>query len=345
MAEWSPEEDGKLLRAWLQEGRKVLDIAMELEKSRSATHRRISHLGVKGEQGNVSLYQKITGGPEEPALKPVQIKLPPKPRRYFSSADSVSVVWGDVHFPFHDRKAVEVLYKITDLVQPTELFCIGDVYDFWQLSDHRPPEHTKMDPWQIDLQETVELGSEHLGQMLRISNPKDAYFLHGNHEDRWSRLLSAIRDNRRMMHMMGLPGVSDALQLDKILGLDELGYKTLSYIQDDLLVIRDRLVVEHGYSVSKWAGRARIDHYGKSAIFGHTHRIQNYTKRDLNGTIAGWSVGCLCNLDQHYVRYPDWAQGFAVIVWKKLEDGWMFNVEQVRIHDGTAVFRDKVVKA
>ena len=84
------------------------------------------------------------------------------------------------------------------------------------------------------------------------------------------------------------------------------------------------------------------DKYGKNVIFGHMHRVQNYTRRDLKGQEAGWCIGCLCTLDPHYDSFANWHQGFAVVNWRQVHGEWFFSVEQIRIHDGVAIWRDKV---
>ena len=91
----------------------------------------------------------------------------------------------------------------------------------------------------------------------------------------------------------------------------------------------------HGDRTTKWCTRQQLERFGKSCMFGHTHRVQNWCKRDLKATEAAWTIGCLCDLEPHYgdSQAVDWAQGFVVIVWD--DEFKHYNVIQLRIHWGT----------
>ena len=166
-------------------------------------------------------------------------------------------------------------------------------------------------------------------------------YLHGNHEDRFDRLMADMQTNPKTLALMRLPKIRDVLNLDYILGLTENGWETHSYLEGDRFLLHDRLLCIHGYRANKYPTTAHLQQYGKSVVFGHSHRIQNFTSRDLRGTDGGWNMGCLCDLDPHWRSRPDWHQGFGVATWKQDDGDWYFNFEQVRIHDGVAIFRDK----
>jgi len=119
-----------------------------------------------------------------------------------------------------------------------------------------------------------------------------------------------------------------------------LGWEVHPY--PDHLVLWNRLLCCHGSTVRKWSGysaKAEHERYGKSGMSGHTHRRGVFEHRDYNGNHAWWELGMLGSIHSRYVVYPDWQQGFAVVTWSA--DHTTFGVEEVRIHDGTAIFRGK----
>jgi len=344
--DWTTEQDRQLGRFWLVEGKTMRAIATLTGRSKSSIDRRIEFLGWRGQQNNYQMYNSLfLDAPDEEAqLRPVRLVLPPrpKPKRAAPTDEGVSLHWGDVHFPFHDEAALSILYQLADKVQPTELVCHGDMVDFWQISDHRPPLEKNLKPHQIDLQESINLAAMHQAEMARIAPSATKYYLEGNHEDRFARILTKMQMDYRLRSLMRIPQISEVMSLDYLLELDD--WETYSYTGRHKPVLKDRLLCIHGYSATVWASRATLDTYGKSVIFGHTHRIQNFTKRDLNGSISAWNIGCLCNLNPHYQQHTNWSQGFAVVTWKQVDREWLFNVEQVRIHDGRAVWRDNLIK-
>lgn len=341
MSNWSQEEDQKLARMWLRDGATQLEIAADLEKSKSAVTRRLAKHKLIGQKGNVGMWQEMTGKEASPLIVPVRYEVPPLLPAKTSSIDMVSLHWTDVHYPMQDDRAVNILYQVGNDVQPNKLFCLGDLADFWQISNHRPREEKKLDADQIELQDTLDMCAEHLGIMRTLGPIEEAHYFYGNHEDRWERMLAEVADRPRTRHLLRIPKISQALSLDYLFGLDELGWESHAYKDEAVYVLNDRLVLMHGYKSTVWVTRTILNDYGKSGMFGHDHRIQNFTKRDLHGTDSAWGIGCLCDLNVPYMHFPNWHQGFAVVTWKQINGSWFFNVEQVRIHDGKAIFRGK----
>lgn len=339
---WSTPEDQKLARMWCADEppRTIREIADELERSKSSVDRRITALGLRGHKGDRAHYETLTGVALEPVLRPVRVDLPEKPTRSKGTSDYSVLVWGDVHFPFHSPSALSILRQIAVDLSPDRLVCLGDVFDFFEFSDHRPP--ADVEP---DIQESLNLGVQHLADMRELSGASECHFLGGNHEDRWDRMLTKAAYDVRFRQLLQLPKIKRALDFKEVVGFEDLGYQYYPYTQGKPYVENDALVYLHGIHTNKYVARSTMEKYGKSVIFGHMHRIQNYTKRDLKGQEAGWCVGCLCTLNPHYEPFADWHQGFAVVNWKHLDGEWYFDVEQIRIHDGVAIWRDKVYRA
>jgi hypothetical protein len=347
--DFSEQQLQQIARWWLLHKRTVLDMAEDLGITKSAMFRLLKKYSLAGHQGDMDLYLRLyadTGDPAiAPKLNPVIYKVPKRKKTKFDSVDEISVHWGDVHVPFHDPAAIDILYQITDIMQPNVLVCHGDVTDFWQLSDHRPPFERNLRPYEINLQETIDLAARHLAQMEGLAQPDaQKIYLHGNHEDRFERLLLRIQTDTRLRHLLFIPKIAEVLDLNYLLGLQEQEWETYHYIVGNKPVLNDRLLCIHGNKSTIWSSRTLLGDYGKSLIYGHTHRIQNFTKRDLASTESAWNIGCLCSLDPHWLPQTDWAHGFAVVSWKKTSKGWLYDVDTVRIHDGVALYRDMTFK-
>lgn len=339
---YSEAEDGKLLRMYCADDppRTIREIADELERSKSSVDRRITALGLRGYKGDRAYYEKATGVALDPVISPVRVNLPSPPTAKPLGTSYSTLVWGDVHYPFQDERALDVLRQIARDLQPDVLVCIGDVFDFFELSEFRPPED--IEP---DIQETLNAGVQHLADMVSIASPKRAYFLGGNHEDRWDRMLLQARRDPRFRQLLKLPKIRRSLDFPEVLGFEDLGYDYRSYTSGGPVIENNKLLYTHGDRTGNWVGKAMLDKYGKNVMFGHMHRIQNYTKRDLKGQEAGWCIGCLCTLEPHYDIFANWQHGFAIVNWKQIAGEWFFSVEQIRIHDGVAIWRDKVYTA
>lgn len=337
---WSAEEDRRLARMWCADEPPASqrDIADALDKSKSAVARRVAALNLRGKKGDRAHYERITGVALEPILRPVRVDLPPTPSGEPLPPDYSMLVWGDTQFPFHEPRAIDILYQITRDLSPEILVCLGDIFDFYELSDYRSKEDKEP-----DLQETFDLSVAHLAKMVKLAEPSEAYFLAGNHEDRWHRFFDKAKRDSRFRQLLKLPSIKRALTFEEVAGFSDLGYSYQPYMEGQHVLFEDKLLITHGDRTNKYAARSMLDRYGTSVIFGHTHRIQTFTRRDLRGQEAGFNIGCLCDLDPHYGVFADWQLGFAVVTFRQ----GLFNVEIIRIHlrdsgEAVALWRDKV---
>lgn len=342
MSDWSAAEDRRLMRMWCADEppRSTREIADELDRSKSSVDRRIGALGLRGHKGDRAEYERQTGVALAPAIRPVRVEAPARPTGKPVGPDYTMLVWADVHFPFQDDSAISVLRQIARDLDPDKIICLGDVFDFFEISDYRAPADKEP-----DMQETLNLGVQHLEDMLEITQPSEAYFMGGNHEDRWDRLLQRAQRDIRFRQLLQLPKIKRALDFAEVVGFEDLGYEYSPYTEGWPLIENDMLVMTHGDLANKYVARTTMEKYGRSVIFGHMHRIQNYTKRDLKGQEAGWCIGCLSTLDPHYDPFANWQQGFAIVTWSTVGGRPLYNVEQVRIHSGSAIWRGQTYSA
>lgn len=339
VTDWSEAEDRRLLRMYCADDppRTIREIADELDRTKSAVDRRVVALGLRGHHGDRSEYERQTGVALAPVIRPSRVERPARPTGKSLGTDYSTLVWSDVHFPFQDEAALGVLRQVARDLKPKRLVCLGDIMDFWEISDHRGPLNTEP-----ELQATIDASVAHLSDMVALSGAEDAVFLGGNHEDRWARLLDRARNDIQFRQLLRLPKVQRALAFESVVGFEDLGYSYSPYAEGKPFIENGVLLYTHGSLTNKHCAEAHLSKYGKNVIFGHLHRIQNYTKRDLKGQEAGWCIGCLSTLDPHYEIFANWHHGFAVVSWKQVAGEWLFDVEQVRIHNGTAIWRGRV---
>lgn len=124
-----------------------------------------------------------------------------------------------------------------------------------------------------------------------------------------------------------------------LLGLDEIGWNWVDYIDQPRDDILPKLLVKHGDVIRKFAGataRGEWEKTGKSGISGHTHRAAEWCHKDYNGTARWIETGCTCRFDVPGANSPDWQQAVTIIEWS--EDQKLMDVQQVLIRDGRALW-------
>jgi hypothetical protein len=246
-----------------------------------------------------------------------------------------SIHYGDVHFPFQDDAALAVLHETIALLKPNMIVCHGDLLDCYAISKYEKDIFRRP-----SLANEILQAQDHFRHINSLAPRARKLFLKGNHEDRLQREIRRMAAKPEALEILRLPGVAGAMTWPELLELQRLGWE----YHDRRTLLFDRLVLKHGSKVrphGAYSAKAEYEHYRKSGISGHTHRRGVHEARDYNGTHAWWEHGCLCNIDPEYTEDPNWQQGFLVVTWS--DDRSAFGVEEVRIHDGTAVFRGRLL--
>jgi predicted phosphodiesterase len=226
--------------------------------------------------------------------------------------DERAVVVSDLHVPYHDPVAVELVFDFLRWFTPDTLFINGDLLDFYALSRFsKDPERA------LSLQEELDQG-QGLLERFRATLPKARLvFLEGNHEARLQR------------YLWDHPEVSKlkSLQMPALLGLEDLEIEHHGYQAPQMW---RGVLIEHGSVVRKASAataKAMLDQRGTSGISGHTHRLGMHYRTNYSETAVWAENGCLCALEPEYCIKPDWQQGFSVL------HGWenRFLLEQIPI--------------
>jgi hypothetical protein len=202
----------------------------------------------------------------------------------------------DIHYPFHDERTVYAVFKFIDDFKPDIIVWNGDTGDFYNISsfDKNPKRTFRFEDELLGIREDL------LVPCAKSWSWAVQYWAFGNHEE------------RLRVYLAKHPELAGLVNLDKILGLSELGFQVLPYggVLDYL-----GFAITHGTRYSSLPnGTARIhaQMIGGSGVVGHSHRIGQWTYTNLRGAHTFFESGCLCRLDPDWVsqRPPNWQQGF-----------------------------------
>lgn len=241
-----------------------------------------------------------------------------------------TLVAGDIHVPFHDARAVDLLVAVVGEVQPERFVYGGDILDCYELSDYdKDPERIRT---QSGLQGEIDRGAE-IFQRIRDAAPAACVFeaIPGNHELRLRRVLA---------RNPGLAGLR-VLEFPSLLRLDEFGIRFHAH---ELPLANGNFVIKHGMATGDQAARKELarEYY---SVSGLTHHVHKYTTSGLvshrQGVVGWWSNGCLCSLTPEYMHRPNWQQGVSLVY----ERGDTFHCEPVPFLGHKAMIEGAIVRA
>lgn len=229
----------------------------------------------------------------------------------------------DVHFPYHDKRTVELAVGQAKKDAVAGVLLNGDILDSHELSrfdkDPTGPRYTS----------EIGMGVQFL-DYLRFHLPKArVVWKDGNHEERlWAYLAG------RAPALFGL----EALALPNLLNFQRFG---VEYVTDRRVIRMGKLHVIHGHeyrpNIQAPVNPARgLFLRSKSvAICGHFHQTSEHHEPTIAGKPQGaWSTGCACQLSPQYAPLNKWNHGFAMI---DLASDGDFAVRNHRVIDGVTV--------
>lgn len=206
----------------------------------------------------------------------------------------------DAHAPFHDRRAIDAACQTIEEYRPTLLVLNGDMVDFYALS-----RFDKMPARVLELQEELDATvAGVLRPLARAAGDARKVYVTGNHEERLIRYVNAHPEISSLRSLM----------LSSLLRFDDLGIDHVDYAVE----VNGNVLVTHGRTVRKWAGRSvqgemEKARFGISVVMGHVHRVAKVATATRSGLVWGIEAGCLCTLRPEYDPSPDWAHGMALV--------------------------------
>ena len=247
-----------------------------------------------------------------------------------------AVIVPDLQVPLHDKAFLEVILSLIKDVKPDIVGLIGDVSDSTEISrwvKGKPGEYTGEFQNACDKVATVV-------RRLREASPKsDGFVQLSNHDER-------IRD----YVTEGAPALlgQRSLQVDSLFGFKEYGfvYKVKPY------EFLPGVISVHGHeesysSVPGKYGLDAINRYGKSVVYGHTHRpILVTNSRGYDGVLeTQFAMNVGHGMDTLQVDYTksghmNWCRGIGLVHY---DEGTLYP-ELLISTDGTLRYNGKLYR-
>ncbi len=211
----------------------------------------------------------------------------------------------DIHRPYHDQKAWDLIIRCGRFFNPDILVQSGDAADFYAVSAHnRSPARKK------GLGEEIKDVNKAFDDMDSLG-AKRKEFTSGNHEDRLARYFSTCAPA-----LYDLPGTS----IPELFNLQERGWNYTPYRHHTKL---GHLYLTHDAGGAGGQAHAQAGHkFAGNVVIGHVHRINLHVFGSATGeTHVAASFGWVGSQEaseeyQHDVnKNVDWALGFGT--------GWM----------------------
>jgi len=206
------------------------------------------------------------------------------------------LVLNDIHFPFHDKKALNIALEY--LSEVDTLLLNGDITDFYGLS------RFVKNPMKSFIKDEIEQIKEFFTEVRKVFQGNIIYKI-GNHEN---RLMTYICNNAPALYDV------ESVSFKSLFDLEKFKVKEVESTQ---LMTFSSLYIFHGHELFGGAGmvniaRAYFLKCKENIMFGHRHQTQDYIDKSLNGKIKGsWSIGCLSDLNPDYMTINNWNHGFA----------------------------------
>lgn len=194
-----------------------------------------------------------------------------------------AVILGDIHAPFHNRRALELVSGIVEDIRPDYVISVGDFLDCYAVSKYPKSRDRRLDiGWEITS------GLE-VAKQLRACSPKSHFRITlGNHE---ARTIKYIDEHPE------LEGLS-VLNLRQ--GFIDAGWFVTDYGSSFSL---GKILISHDFGrAGLSAVRQAVIDVGYNCVFGHTHRAGLVYQPTLHGdTHVAMNVGWLG--DTSYLDY------------------------------------------
>ena len=210
----------------------------------------------------------------------------------------------DIHAPFQDDKAVDLMLKFSKYFKPEVIFIMGDLLDCYAIS-----RFTKDPNGALKFQEELDKAQDIIRKIREANKKAKIYYLKGNHEYRIQKFLWNNAKELANLH---------ALEIENLLALRH--YK-VEWVKEGNMMYKG-LLMKHGSVVRKFScytAKAEFEKNGCSGVSAHTHRQGIYRQNNAGGDYIWMEAGHLCDPNQDYLEgeKPNWQQGFGIGYFKK----------------------------
>lgn len=213
-------------------------------------------------------------------------------------------VTGCAHAPWHNKKMYDsTLNYLKQEVDLLGIILAGDIIDANSLSAH---DKGNIALPGVTLDWEYKEANKFLDNIDSLGVANNTYFLYGNHEDRYNRLIRNVDNNK---YGRALKSPTEGLKLT------ERGYDVYTDWKNDSIKIGKYLDINHGEFCNVHTAKKTIDTYRQSTMYFHTHRFQIY----MEGQVAGFNMGSGANFDAPIFGYAtramktSWANASALV--------------------------------
>ena len=240
------------------------------------------------------------------------------------------LVVADTHIPYVNEKATKAVLKLMDDVNFDGFIVLGDFMDMTPIS------HWLQDKKQNKSLENKRMKDDYIeGNKLldefdkRLPKNCDKRYFYGNHERFYYDLVEKF------------PALDGMFEPKTELHLAKRGY--IIYDKINHIEKLGRLNFCHGMYHTQNYVKAHIDKFMSNVIHADIHsprfRLAPSPAREI--AIAGYCIGCLCDLNPDFMRNKPsrWAHGFGVVYF--YENGF-FDVDVKRIVKGKFIYNNKL---
>lgn len=208
-------------------------------------------------------------------------------------------IYGDVHAPYHDKRAVACMLKAMKGFKPDMVIDLGDFFDCYSVSSY------KKDPqrWRRLMDELNE-AEPVLRAVEAAAGKAELLRLEGNHEAR-------LETHLQQPHNRSLHG---AVSVGKIVDVSKwkcVGYEEYAKV--------GKVIYTHDLGFcGKYALMQSLNEAAHSVVIGHTHVMSSWVEGDLRGrhriaSSFGW-LGDTKKADYMHTakKARHWCHGFGI---------------------------------
>jgi len=238
------------------------------------------------------------------------------------SGIDVSLIFGDLHCPFHDNRAVSVVCQIIEDLKPDHVIENGDGVDCYEFSKFsRDPLRAQSFQKERDSHKKImeRIRDASGADYLYVGGDEDNHFIRWVHNVVWANNLGDVPE----------------LQPARILYL-----KDEEYVEGPIF-INKTFRISHGTRYGENAAKLSMMDFMISGLQNHSHRLQAYYRTSMETEYVYVQNGHLTDVKKSYKKHPNWQSGFSILY--MLPDG-RFRLEQVPIVKAKTIFRGKLYR-
>jgi predicted phosphodiesterase len=226
------------------------------------------------------------------------------------------VVIPDTHGCYLDKVAAKAFLEDLKNINPDEIVMLGDHLDCGGfLAMHHTMCYVAETAYTFA--DDVAAANEFLDRVQEAAPNATIHMLQGNHERRIEKwIVTEVVRNKEDAEFL-----HNLFSAEKVLHIEERGINY--YVENEFhhgLRVRGAIKLgdccfTHGISTAKHAASVTVSKFGHCIVYGHTHRIDSHTIRNVSsGVLSAWCPGCLCEIQPYYgyTNLSDWAHGYGI---------------------------------